>query len=175
MGKRCLTISLPEELVDKLLAEAEEAEIPFEEYIEQILAAKEISQTDKTPNQADTTPEKEPEASLAPDNDAKIKAPASTFPSVALVKEEEEKQTIIKTAPSLFKPEPSLNSEQPKIRISVPSQIQLPPKAPNPRRLQLEAEMKEVSLLIETAIESEKKQQYVMKYAMLAAELDALL
>jgi len=42
------------------------------------------------------------------------------------------------------------------------------------RRKQLEAQMQEVSLLIQTAANEEKKQEYSMQYAMLAAEIEAI-
>lgn len=41
------------------------------------------------------------------------------------------------------------------------------------RRLQIETDMKELSLLIETAEEA-KKEEYLLQYAMLAAELESL-
>ncbi len=41
------------------------------------------------------------------------------------------------------------------------------------RRLEIEANMKELSLLIETAEEA-KKEEYLLQYAMLAAELESL-
>ena len=175
MGKRCLTISLPEELVDKLLADAEEAEVPFEEYIEQLLANSEIdheNQAQKIPP-PEVTSEQAPKTSLpSSDNSNKAQTSENTFSSVALIKEEPEPETVVL---SLSQPERALIADKTKISPSSFSYSNSAAKVPNPRKLQLEAEMKELSLLIETAIESEKKQQYVMKYAMLAAELDALL
>ncbi len=41
------------------------------------------------------------------------------------------------------------------------------------RRLEIEAKMKELSLLIETAEET-KKEDYLLQYAMLAAEIESL-
>lgn len=86
-----------------------------------------------------------------------------TMPGVALIKND-------------FVPEPpSQNLMQKQVSgLNMPTTS--PASAEKIRRKQeLEARMKEVSLLIETAENLSKKEEYVELYAQLAAELDALL
>lgn len=92
-----------------------------------------------------------------------------TLPGVALVKNN-------------FKPEPlpsgsaasPFTQQKSQSRLSTPQKAQMPPEKLQ-RHRDLEARMKEVSLLIETAENEEKREEYVQAYAQLAAELDALL
>jgi len=58
-------------------------------------------------------------------------------------------------------------------RLSGPATADLPPERLK-RKAEIEAQMRELSLVIETAEEAEKE-KYAMQYAILAAELDALI
>lgn len=59
------------------------------------------------------------------------------------------------------------------VSISGPANTELPPERLQ-RKAEIEAKMHEISLLIETAEEADRE-KYAMQYAILAAELDALI
>jgi len=59
------------------------------------------------------------------------------------------------------------------VSLSGPATTELPPERLQ-RKAEIEAKMHELSLLIETAEEADKE-KYAMQYAILAAELDALI
>jgi hypothetical protein len=86
-----------------------------------------------------------------------------TMPGVALIKND-------------FVPEPPIESpfQKQDSGLSMPT-TNLASAEKIKRKQELEARMKEVSLLIETAENLSKKEEYVELYAQLAAELDALL
>ncbi len=94
-------------------------------------------------------------------------APVALFPGVALIKEN-------------FIPPPAVTSSEKRSCETAPAPVISRPAAaaPSPeklqRRQQLEMQMRELSLLIETA-EPDKKENYLLQYAMLAAELDSTL
>ncbi len=59
------------------------------------------------------------------------------------------------------------------VSVSGPATTDLPPERLQ-RKAEIEAKMRELSLVIETAEEADKE-KYAMQYAILAAELDALI
>ena len=95
----------------------------------------------------------------------------SLFPSVALIKDglNLDKPVIAKQLNSQVS---FSNNTSTKFNIPTTSQSINPQSVK--RRKEIEAEMAELSLLIETATE-DKKNGYAMQYAQLASELNALL
>ncbi|GAB4271955.1 MAG: hypothetical protein Kow0029_10140 [Candidatus Rifleibacteriota bacterium] len=105
------------------------------------------------------------------------------MPSVALIKGSEPLITSApgKNTPSMQKecknPDPKFFGK-PKVQNLTGNRLSSQPVISHEnlqRRKAIESEMKEISLLIETAESEEKKQDYLMRYASLAAELEALL
>lgn len=98
-------------------------------------------------------------------------ASKSLFPSVALIKDGLNLDKPIMAKQSSSK---GMLSHSPSTSFNVPNgPANINPQALK-RRKEIEAEMSELSLLIETATE-DKKDGYAMQYAQLASELNALL
>ncbi len=95
-------------------------------------------------------------------------ASATQFPGVALIKDNF-------SPPAAAEPavEKKFPGAMPAPVISRPT-VAAPSPEKQQRRQQLEMQMRELSLLIETA-EPDKKEHYLLQYAMLAAELDSTL
>ncbi len=98
------------------------------------------------------------------------------FPSVALFKESTPREMI---SPSKIssKENSSANKNMGTSSESISTPGTRPAmynSATMERQKQITAEMKELSLLIDTASDEEKKADYLFKYALLASELDAL-
>lgn len=90
------------------------------------------------------------------------------MPGVALIKEGA--PAVSPIMPAMSKPELARSDFFPE------SQVEKPTLSPEKlqRRKQLEARMQEVAMLIQTAANEEKRQEYSMQYALLAAEIEAI-
>lgn len=116
------------------------------------------------------------EKALKPSNEKEKKRP-----SVALVKETSGPEIVAPTKHE-FSLRPSLHGDslnpRPGMFSGASSSFQQPTRL-SPEKLrrkkELEDQMKEVSLLIETAESEAKKEEYLQDYAGLAAEIEALL
>lgn len=90
-----------------------------------------------------------------------------TMPGVALIKNNFVPENTPETSVATMMQKNTGGLFAPSAAAPAPAKLQ--------RRAELEARMKEVSLLINTAENEGKREEYVQVYAQLAAELDALL
>lgn len=111
-------------------------------------------------------------------------AKTAAYPGVALLKngyspllsdntasETEDKKTDTNNA---AKPVLAAATANTNWQINIPAHNNMPSPEAMQRRHKIEGEMRELSLLIETA-EPQKKENYLLQYALLAAELDSII
>jgi hypothetical protein len=148
MELRELKIEISEELLESLKKASEEQHLSQEKLASQLL-----------------------EKALSPKAEAGAK---NSMPGVALLKDNFVPDSAVFSTPSAASPTagaPTLN-ESDRFGLNNPATaIQSPEKLQ--RRRKIEERMREISLLIETAENEDKKDEYLQLYAQLAAELEA--
>ena len=114
------------------------------------------------------------EEGLADKSDKKEKK--SAFPGVALIKDNFKPQAEVSLPKSRQEPETKTGQNN-SFNFSPKPFRKTPALSPEQlkRKEELEEQMREVSLLIDTAETEEKKEEYLQVYAGLAAEMEALL
>ncbi len=149
MELKKLNIEVSQDLLESLKKACEKENLSNEQYINRLLE-KELKKTETKKDNAMPSV-----ALIKNDFNEKLTAPENT--------NNNQKNQSSFAAPSLgnpnrtFQETPKLSSEQMK------------------RKQSLEEQMKEVSLLIETADSENKKEEYLQTYAQLASELESLL